>query len=550
MNSLIQITLLFIGLISGVTFSQNTVGTILNSPATNNGFTLLAPVNSQQTYLIDNCGRELKSWNSDYQMGMSAYLSEDGSLYRAGRVFNADMMMGGIGGVFERFDWNGNLTWQYFVSGADSVAHHDFKLLPNGNLLIIVAHNRPLTEAYALGRDSVNMADTTLFEEVIYEIKPLGFDSAQIVWEWRVWDHLIQDRDSLKPNYGDISAFPHRMNINYFSNPTGRDWMHANSVDFNPELNQILISFRHTNEIWIIDHSTTSAEASGSQGGIYGKGGDILYRWGNPIAYDRGTLADQKLFGQHKAVWIQQGLPGAGNVLLFNNGNNFIPSAVFEFETPILSSGIYTDPGVWAYGPNQPIWIYSDSANVLFNSGRLSSAQRLTNGNTLICSGQIGNIIEVDVQNNPVWNYRNPISNTGIIAQGNIPGAGTNSVFNATKYNPDYSAFSGIQLVASDPLELNFNLQGCEVAGFEIINQNQPVKTEIYPNPVNHIATINSESIISVAHLLTLEGKLIESFYPNSRNFNFDMTLCDSGTFIVQLVFEEGAKKCILIMKD
>ena len=120
--------------------AQNTIGTIINSGQAASGYTLLAPVNSQQTYLIDNCGREIKRWNSNFQMGMSAYLMEDGSLYRAGRVFNSDMMMGGIGGVLEKYDWNGNLSWQYYVSAVDSVAHHDFKVLPNGNILMIVAY--------------------------------------------------------------------------------------------------------------------------------------------------------------------------------------------------------------------------------------------------------------------------------------------------------------------------------------------------------------------------------------------------------------------------
>ena len=97
------------------------------------------------------------------------------------------------------------------------------------------------------------------------------------------------------------------------------DWNHVNSVQYNAELDQIILSSHNQNEIWIIDHSTTVEEASGHTGGVYGKGGDFLYRWGNPSIYGRGTSNDTKLGGQHDAHWIANGLPGAGNILIFNN---------------------------------------------------------------------------------------------------------------------------------------------------------------------------------------------------------------------------------------
>ena len=85
------------------------------------------------------------------------------------------------------------------------------------------------------------------------------------------------------------------MDINYLGNqPTGvADWMHANAVDYNEDLDQIMISAREFNEVWIIDHSTSTAEAASHSGGMYGKGGDLLYRWGNPEAYGRGDSTDR-----------------------------------------------------------------------------------------------------------------------------------------------------------------------------------------------------------------------------------------------------------------
>lgn len=58
-----------------------------------------------------------------------------------------------------------------------------------------------------------------------------------------------------------------------------------NGIDYNPVLDQIALSTHNLNEWYIIDHSTTTAEAATSSGGNSGKGGDLLYRWGNPAAY-------------------------------------------------------------------------------------------------------------------------------------------------------------------------------------------------------------------------------------------------------------------------
>ena len=99
------------------------------------------------------------------------------------------------------------------------------------------------------------------------------------------------------------------------------DWNHTNSVAYNAALDQIMLSVHSFHEIWVIDHSTTTAEAAGSTGGKRGKGGDLLYRWGNPVVYHAGKVSDQQLFGQHHAHWIPPGRPGAGNLLVFNNGS-------------------------------------------------------------------------------------------------------------------------------------------------------------------------------------------------------------------------------------
>lgn len=526
-------------------YCQNTVGTIYNSPGVSSGYTLLVPVNSEQTFLIDNCGREVNRWNSSYQMGMTAYLTDDGSLYRAGRIINTDMSMGGIGGIIEKFDWNGNLTWQFIVSGTDSVAHHDFCVLPNGHILLLIAYKNPISEAFNLGKDTIYTSDSTLYNEAIVEIEPIGFNQANVVWRWHVWDHLIQDRDANKPNFGVVADHPHKMNINYlgYGVDNGRDWMHANSIDYHPQFNQVVISFRNTNEFWIIDHSTTTQEAANSIGGIYGKGGDILYRWGNPAAYDRGNQSNRQLIGQHKVMWIPEGLPGEGNILLFNNGENISYSSIFEISTPVNSSGFYQTPSQQAFDPPLPLWIYNDSLNTLFNSGRLSSAQRLPNGNTLICSGQNGYLTELDSLNNITWSYRNPVTNTGIVSQGNTVPNGINSLFNATKYSPEHPAFIGKTLVVSDPIELNFNLSYCEIAnvGKETMEKNDWVT--LFPNPTSEEIKLDALIPIKSVYLMDSQGKELLLKESNSSPMKINIENVAPGCYTIVVINEFGDLK-------
>src|SRR5262249_18013735 len=136
--------------------------------------------------------------------------------------------------------------------------------------------------------------------------------TGEVVWEWHLWDHLVQDFDKGKANFGDVAAHPELVNINFGEDelpavvaakdgkdkpkPDGDDpaasrpprgdpdYTHFNGVAYNPDLDQIAVSVWKFSEFWVIDHGTTTAEAAGHKGGRQGKGGDLLYRWGNPRA--------------------------------------------------------------------------------------------------------------------------------------------------------------------------------------------------------------------------------------------------------------------------
>lgn len=447
------------------------VGLLLNDSRAFPGYTLIAPMTSNTTYLIDIQGRVVRKWESDCSPGVSAYLLENGHLLRPGALQKQAFGFGpGAGGRVQEFDWDGKLVWDYTFATEKRLPHHDVTRLPNGNVLLIVWEKKTSDEAIAAGRRADLVGNAGLHPDYLVEIKPTGKTTGEIVWEWHVWDHLIQDHDRSKPNFGNISAHPELVDINfgagegpiapmmatkdgiaklqslgYLGNapaptvkdaakpkdpakptlkesskstpgarrpPPNADWTHFNAVAYHPEFDQILVSVHTFSEIWVIDHSTTTAEAAGHKGGRSGKGGDLLYRWGNPRAYRNGSKTEQQLFNQHNAHWIAPGLPGAGHVLIFNNGSGRPGgqySSVDEIVLPSDSQGQYVRRRRGPYGSDRPIWSYAAAKKSDFFSFFISGVQRLPNGNTLICSGASGTVFEVTPENDVVWKYANPV---------------------------------------------------------------------------------------------------------------------------------------------
>jgi hypothetical protein len=370
------------------------------------GQILFAPYYGTTTYLIDSTGVINHTWSSSYRPFTEAYWLGDGTILRP--------IISGGGGI-QKILWDGTLAWDYRYSVSGCTCHHDIKCLPNGNVLMIVWVTKTRNEAIAAGRNPNTIEGNTFTPDKIIEVQPTGPTSGDIVWEWHVWDHLIQDYDSSKDNYGVVGDHPELIDIN-FGDPFVGDWLHTNSVDYDPEFDQVLIDVHNFNEVWIIDHSTTTEEAAGHTGGNSGNGGDLLYRWGNPESYDAGTASDQKLFFQHDAEWIKPGLPGEGHILVFNNGNNRPEgqySSVDEFAPPVDANGeYYLEPGS-AYGPEDYTWSYTATPPINFFSQVFGGAQRLIDGNTLICNGIPGKFFEVTPDKVTVWQYTNSYPNPG-----------------------------------------------------------------------------------------------------------------------------------------
>ncbi|MCH9685678.1 MAG: aryl-sulfate sulfotransferase [Deltaproteobacteria bacterium] len=404
------------------------------------GYTLFAPLNSRFTYLMDADGMEIHSWESDVFPANAAYLLENGHLLRVGRILDSPVeLVSGVGGAIQEYDWDGNLVWEYEHASATTIAHHDIERLPNGNVLAIAYEIHTVAEAIQAGRDPDDLDPAGLWADYLVEIDPM---TDTIVWEWHVWDHMVQEFDPLVDNFDVVAARPERIDINWVrpGDAPRPDWTHINAVAYNADLDQIVLSPRTFSEIWIIDHSTTTAEAAGSVGGGAGQGGDLLYRWGNPATYQAGGEPERDLYFQHNPRWISAGKPGAGNLLIFDNGDPVLRpySRVVEVETPVQPDGTYPLVGpIW--GPVDPAWSYGDVGG--FFASFISGADRLADGRTLVCSGPDGRLFEVTAGGKVPWDIT--LSST---------------MFRAERYEFEYPAWIGLtedDLAPNGPLVID-----------------------------------------------------------------------------------------------
>ncbi|MCR9246279.1 MAG: aryl-sulfate sulfotransferase [bacterium] len=370
------------------------------------GLRLFQPVNNQATQLVDTSGNVVRSWPTT--TAVTAHLTPDGSLMRGVRV--PGIGANGSTGRIQRLGFDGTVLWDHLVNGPDHFAHHDLEVMPNGNVLLIVWDLDTVADAIAAGRDPALVTGTDWLPDAVLEIQQTGPTTGTIVWEWHMMDHVIQDFDSQKANFGVVANHPELLDLNYPATVISNgDWNHFNGIDYDPASDLIILSAREQSEIYIIDHSTTTAEAAGHTGGNFGKGGDFLWRWGNPHAYGAGTANNQQLTHQHDPRFIPPGHSGAGNITVFNNEHLANQSAVYELVLPRDAQGNFVlDPQTGRYGPSAPHWTFTEPG---FFAAFVSGAERLPNGNTLICSGTQFRLFEVTSAGQTVWSWTDPTQN-------------------------------------------------------------------------------------------------------------------------------------------
>ncbi len=356
-------------------------------------YTLYGTMAGTTTYLIDTNNANVHTWphTTTTKTCYSSYLQPGGELLRTVSKSGNSFTGGPICGQVQKVDWNGNVVWDYQYSTTQYCTHHDIHQMPNGNVLLIAYERKTAAEVTAAGCTSA----IEMWPDKIVEIEPVGLTGGNVVWEWHAWDHLVQNVDPLKANYQtSIVNHPELLNINY---KTAKDWMHMNGVSFNPMLNQIAFTCHNLNEIYVIDHSTTTLEAAGHTGGNSGKGGDILYRWGNPAAYS--AAGSTILSITHDAHWIPEGSPNAGFLVAYNNqGISMNASCVDIIDAPENGYNYTITPGS-AYSPSTYTFRQASGG---YNSN-MGNSQQLPNGNMIVTIATAGVIKEFDPSGALLW---------------------------------------------------------------------------------------------------------------------------------------------------
>ncbi len=399
------------------------LGVLQNNPGATDGYVLIAPQDSKNTYLIDNQGNVVNEWKSEY-VAFYAEMLPNGNMARHSRFADAAPQFGGAAGLIEEFDWSGKKVWEYkMFEPGKLISHHTFEVMPNGNYLILGWEYKSLDEAAAKGLDLKNpdrrlppegfkRPDGAIIQGVWPDFIREVDHSGKTVWEWHVWDHI-----GTGPDQFDINKFCPAAIAPVFAGP---DWTHCNGIAYRADTNEICFTSRNLGEVYVLNKGT----------------GKITYRWGNPANYGAGKApsgygldGDQKLFGPHAPDWTPE-----GNITILDNGNNR-PSGNY---TRAVELNPKTSEVAWFWAPSS---VKANGGN--FYSAFQCGAQKLANGNWMITSTNDGHVVEVDAKKQIVWEYLNPVREDAIYKSTDAHGAGGGAIHKAMRYARDWQGFAG-----------------------------------------------------------------------------------------------------------
>jgi hypothetical protein len=465
------------------------------------GYALYNLSNQTTARLVSATGTFAKTWNCPTPYSYAMALKPDGNIVRTAVNTSNQINSAAVSGKVQELNPQGQVVWEFVYSTADHVTHHDMCLMPNGNVLLLAYVRRTTAQLQAMGYTG----NSAKYPGRIIEIQPTG-NTAQIVWQWEMEDRFIQYVDANKPNYLPIAQHPERMNINVAVSTGGVpgggiDWFHENGIDYNPELDQIAFCARYLNEIFIIDHSTTTAEAAGHTGGNGGRGGDFLFRWGKPANY--GVAGPQRIpAAVHDVRWVKPGRPYAGWLQFVNNSGGGNNTTTIDAINPERDGYNYPwTPGtVW--GPDTYQWRHT----CLAFAGGQSASDRMPNGNVFVAlSGAY--MYEVDSLNNLVWQFN----------------AGPQKAFRYTCDDPGIIALFGEQ-----PCGLTTDVPDPAQAPFAL-----------FPNPTTGMLDLQGIEVSDLIAFLVVDG-MGREVKRTKPGWTVDVGDLPDGVYLVLLEHADG----------
>ncbi|OGO35721.1 MAG: thioredoxin [Chloroflexi bacterium RBG_16_57_8] len=393
-----------------------------------NGFTILSTPMGKDAYLIDMNGNVVKCWK-----GFGGFPN---------KVFPGGYLLGSTGVRNRKYsfqdqldlvqvDWDGNVVWKFdqheYISDPEEQPrwmarqHHDYqrdgnpvgyyvpKMEPrvDGGNTLVLCHKNVRNAA---------ISDRLLLDDAVIEVTWEG----KTVWEWKVSDHFEElgfSRQAKKvlardPNVvGAGEGFGDWMHINSISKLGPNRWFDRGDKRFHPD--NLVWSSRQANILAVIDKET--GKLVWRIGPDYDLGSELHVGADNT---GKTSSAMGYIIGPHHAHIIPRGLPGEGNLILFDNGGwagygvshpgskNGLNNALRDYSRVIELDPVSLDI-VWQYSPKEAGFVVPMAGNKFYSS-IVSSAQRLANGNTLITEGVDGRVFEVTKEHEIVWEYVNP----------------------------------------------------------------------------------------------------------------------------------------------
>ena len=397
--------LLTLGLTGAAQSVYPTGTTIYDPDRAWNGYTVLSPLSTPAVIVIDMNGTVVKRWDDfNNSAGGPARVLPGGVVVAASGARpphqeSLELIQRGFDGdVLWRFSRNEEITTRDGKTIWSARQHHDWQRdsfpagyyspestprVDGGNTLILTHTTRT----------QPNVADVPLEDDRLIEVSWTG----DIVWEWVASDHI--DELGFAADAREVIKEARAFN-------KGRgsfDWLHVNSATYlGPNRwfdegdtrfapNHVIISSREASLLAIV-----------------ARDGQVVWRLGPDFSASPELRRIRQIIGQHHAHFIPKGLPGAGNLLVFDNGG----SSGYGFATPIAPDG----RGAFARATSRVleinpvtlelVWSYT---NARFFSTNISGAQRLPNGNTLITAGAGGRMFEVTGDGDIVWEYMYPL---------------------------------------------------------------------------------------------------------------------------------------------
>ncbi len=526
------------------------VGTFFDIFALSEGYVLSSAFNATTTELFDKDGNVFYSWKHTVPSGYSCYLLENGNLLRSCQPVNLKVGPGAapVNGVLQEVDLEGNVVWADTFADVNQSLHHDFKTIkqPDGSYNILAVSFVTLTKqaAVATAIDTAIFGTYTSIQvEKIIEIKPdrTNKGNSQIVWEWYIMDHVASSDkvaahpelfDGTHPTWG---KFP-------------QQWVHLNGIDYNPKKKLIVFTSRVFSEVYVIERTETTELAKGHTGGIYGKGGDLLYRWGHPSNYIVKTRQDTvirpadttrtRIRGKdtviitpadttiktvrvshpndhinclHCPTWIPEGYRNEGNIMFYHNNvdDNMTQlgcSQAIEINPWNGQGNLHPIAAGLPAEPLQPTWVYNSTDSMFSMS--MSSAIRMKNGNTLVHTTYPGGnnarnnstVREVDPNGKLVGNVIELKLASGSPTAGIMPVTSYNSP-KVMYYDEEYPGIIAIKIKKG-------------VIGIKNRNNDSRIKgTTVSIKPSNGTITFSKISGAQIS-IYSLQGKLLVTLQP------------------------------------